>query len=281
VLKWAKTNGASNTVGLLTNPQVKVCEMDTEIVRPRDFYVYLHRKASSGEVFYVGKGAQARAWRHSGRGVHWHNIVAKYGLLVDILRDGLREWAAFELEASLITRYGRKDLKLGSLINRTDGGEGAACTSDAQKQRARDTLKSVMTTEAWRIAYDKGMTRRNASKQWREATRIGTEAQKAVDPKWLEKKRKTLVDNQACQDFRNKWLAGIYRRSESVEFRETIRRALSKPVYCIELDRVFASGKAAAQEVAGKPYGAAISKACRGERRTAHGMHWRFIDNPT
>jgi hypothetical protein len=42
-----------------------------------EFYVYLHRRATTGEIFYVGKGSNKRAWTAQGRNRHWQNIAAK------------------------------------------------------------------------------------------------------------------------------------------------------------------------------------------------------------
>jgi hypothetical protein len=97
----------------------------SEIIVPRDYYVYTHRKETTGEIFYVGKGSGNRAWSLK-RSNHWKNINNKHGCLVDIVQDGLQEWAAFELEVDLISLHGRNDLGLGKLINLTNGGDGAS-----------------------------------------------------------------------------------------------------------------------------------------------------------
>jgi hypothetical protein len=102
-----------------------------------DFYVYIHRKQSNGEVFYVGKGKDKRAWLKSGRTKYWYSVVNKHGLVVEIVLSGLQEWYAFELETDLITLYGRKDLGEGRLINMADGGEGASGTTRSAETRAR------------------------------------------------------------------------------------------------------------------------------------------------
>lgn len=47
-----------------------------------------------------------------------------------------------------------------------------------------------------------------------------------------------------------------------------------KPVYCVELDRVFESGIDACKELGIN--GSQLSKVCRGERQTCGGYHWRF-----
>lgn len=58
---------------------------------PSDFYVYLHRRATDGRVFYVGKGVSTRAWRKDKRNQHWKNIVKKHGYIVEIVQDGMQE----------------------------------------------------------------------------------------------------------------------------------------------------------------------------------------------
>lgn len=102
-----------------------------------DYYVYLHRKATTGEVFYVGKGKTRRAYDRFGRSNWWQRTVAKHGLIVEIKESGLQEWYAFEREAELIAYYGRADLKNGSLVNTTDGGEGSSGNVQSNETRRR------------------------------------------------------------------------------------------------------------------------------------------------
>lgn len=92
-----------------------------------DFYVYVHRKATTGEIFYVGKGCGKRAYAVGvDRSVHWNRLVKKHGHTIELVASGLQEWYAHELERELIAYHGRKNLGLGPLINKTDGGEGVS-----------------------------------------------------------------------------------------------------------------------------------------------------------
>lgn len=88
-----------------------------------DFYVYIHKKKATGEVFYVGKGKDSRAWSTKGRNRAWEYLVKKHDYIVEIVQDRLQEWYAFELEKDLIAFYGRRDCGHGTLVNLTDGGE--------------------------------------------------------------------------------------------------------------------------------------------------------------
>ncbi len=91
-----------------------------------NFYTYLHIRLDNGEPFYVGKGLKNkyRAYSTSNRTKYWWNIVKKYGYDIIILEDNLTNEQSCEIEKYWIKRIGRRDLKLGTLVNLTDGGEG-------------------------------------------------------------------------------------------------------------------------------------------------------------
>ena len=94
--------------------------MDNE----NSFYVYLHIRKDSLEVFYVGKGKNKRAYSKSDRNKYWKNIVAKCGYYIIIHHKNLNEEDAYLKEIELIDFYGRKDLNKGTLVNVTNGGDG-------------------------------------------------------------------------------------------------------------------------------------------------------------
>lgn len=84
------------------------------------FYTYAHYKKDNGSLFYIGKGSGNR-YLSKNRGQHWHNVVAKHGLDVQILAHWDKEEEAFEHEKLLISCF--RDLG-HLLINQTDGGDG-------------------------------------------------------------------------------------------------------------------------------------------------------------
>lgn len=87
----------------------------------KPFYVYVHRRATDGRVFYVGKGKGGRAWWHYDRNQRWNRTVAKYGFTAHIVMRFDREECAFSFERALIKHYGRENL-----CNMTDGGDGVS-----------------------------------------------------------------------------------------------------------------------------------------------------------
>ena len=98
-------------------------------VKPQGFYVYLHRRATDGSVFYVGKGKGDRAWRKSHRGQYWRRVATKYGVAVEIVNHGLSEVDAFDIERRLIS------LHADTICNMTTGGEGRSGRPQTETQK--------------------------------------------------------------------------------------------------------------------------------------------------
>lgn len=93
------------------------------------FFVYVHREADTGRVFYVGKGSRdkrdpaRRAHTAKRRSQLWQNIVLKHGLIVEVVAWFEGEQDAFDVERGLIAFYGRR-CDGGALCNLTLGGDG-------------------------------------------------------------------------------------------------------------------------------------------------------------
>lgn len=85
-----------------------------------EYYVYVHRRATTGEPFYYGKGKGDRAYIPDRN--DWHDrVVKKYGMRVDVLFSNLTEIVAYFLEVSAID-FARS--RGENITNKTSGGEG-------------------------------------------------------------------------------------------------------------------------------------------------------------
>jgi hypothetical protein len=103
--------------------------------------LYQHRRLDTNEIFYVGIGKTIkRAYYKHNRNRHWHNIVNKVGYKVEILSENLTWDDACEQERTLIAFIGRFDLKLGSLTNQTNGGDGSTNPSVETRQKRSQSL---------------------------------------------------------------------------------------------------------------------------------------------
>jgi hypothetical protein len=92
-----------------------------------NYYVYIYTDPTKNdEPFYVGKGSGNRYLSHlSRKGNHpLTNRLSKIGVKPNITKiECSTEQNAFLLEVGLIYRIGRKDIKTGTLLNLTEGGE--------------------------------------------------------------------------------------------------------------------------------------------------------------
>lgn len=99
--------------------------------------VYIHRKLTNREVFYVGIGNKDRPYQKAptSRSVLWHRVVAKHGYYIEIIRTGLTNEEACNIEIDLIDLIGRRDKKTGTLVNLTNGGEGVVGANQEHQQK--------------------------------------------------------------------------------------------------------------------------------------------------
>jgi hypothetical protein len=126
-----------------------------------NWYLYRHLKPC-GEVFYIGIGKTKnfkRAFEKQQRSNWWTSTIRKYPEYeVEILTTGLTKEEACDLEIILISWYKRKDCCDGSLVNMTDGGEGASgniCSIETRK-KISEANKKVVRTKEWGENISKG-----------------------------------------------------------------------------------------------------------------------------
>ena len=119
-----------------------------------DYYVYLYWRLDTNEPFYVGKGKRYRWCQLSNRNKHFNNIINKYPIVCEIVKDNLTEEEAHGIECwiinELVFEYGYSiDIKGADstdhychLVNQTWGGEGmSGCYS--LRNKTDDELKEI------------------------------------------------------------------------------------------------------------------------------------------
>jgi hypothetical protein len=110
--------------------------------------VYQHRRKDNNEVFYVGIGDNIqRAYHTCSRNKHWVNTVKKVNFSVEILYENISWEEACKKEQELIKLYGRKDLGIGPLVNKTDGGDGVKGMRHSDEYKNRLRLEGPMSKE--------------------------------------------------------------------------------------------------------------------------------------
>lgn len=85
------------------------------------YYTYTH-STPDGDIFYVGKGSDRRAFSTSDRSMAWREMVRLHdGLAIKIVSRFQTEAEAFEHERFLIKLHKEQG---ALLVNSTDGGRG-------------------------------------------------------------------------------------------------------------------------------------------------------------
>lgn len=99
-----------------------------------NYYVYEHVRLDNNSCFYVGKGIGRRI-NNPSRNEHHDRVMNKYGMSVRIVKDGLTEQEAYDLERKTIENYvfnlgygididGYRDDSSFYLTNQNFGGRG-------------------------------------------------------------------------------------------------------------------------------------------------------------
>ena len=97
------------------------------------YYTYTH-STPTGEIFYVGKGHDDRAYSYRDRGWAWRAAVAQAkGILIQIEAEWNTEEEAFEREKFLIKHHKSLGAKL---VNLTEGGLGPLGYKQSEARRA-------------------------------------------------------------------------------------------------------------------------------------------------
>lgn len=131
------------------------------------FYVYIYYD-DNGVPVYVGKGSSTRIDKHityvkkrlsrnKRMRTHFYNFLAKMIKQGKepkrlISQDKLVEKEAHELEIYLIKLFGRRDLKTGTLLNHTEGGEGSVGLKWSKESREgeKNGFYGKKHTENWK-----------------------------------------------------------------------------------------------------------------------------------
>lgn len=225
------------------------------------FYVYLHRRANDGKVFYVGKGKRDRATSKK-RNIYWKRVAEKYGYYIQIFAKNISEDMAFFIESELIKFYGK-----ANLTNLTDGGEGRSGNnqSNETKLKISKKMKGVPKTEETKLKMKIAQNKPDA---------IELRKKLSTNRKFSEITKKKISLKTIAQH-----------QSKELSIKRTMayRKVMSKKIICTNLNLCFsaiADAELFLIENFNVKKGANknISTVLKGRRVSAYGFQWKYIE---
>lgn len=183
------------------------------------YYVYAWYIKNSGEIFYIGKGTGNRYKTRTRENVYFMRIINKYDCEPMILKDGLSEKEAFDLEIKLIAYYRVHSKRFTNVL---DGGDSPPDTTGIPRT---DEWKKNISENLKKYYNDNPEAKENISKRMkaflqtekgREFTKKSIEAKKNDEYRNSQreksmianntpeyKKRQSEIMKQRCQTERN------------------------------------------------------------------------------
>lgn len=213
--------------------------------QPGKFYVYVYLDPRPGkglQPIYVGKGTvdldrASYHWERRCVNPFLQRVLDKIraaGLVPQITIAAYMEdeEEAFSMERDLISQYGRRDLRTGSLCNLTEGGQGTAGLKYSE-ERLRKAREQFSTPE-WRQ-----MMSQIALNAWAnpevKAERVARIRQTAADPAHRAKLRAAIlksrteeVRNRISVVMREAWQSDEYRAKQAASRAEAHARPEEK-----------------------------------------------------
>jgi hypothetical protein len=191
-------------------------------------YLYRHIRLDKNEPFYIGIGCTIyRAYDFKRRSKWWKRIYDKTDIEVDIIFDNLTKEEVREKEKEFIALYGRKDLKTGTLVNMTDGGDGAlnAIIREETREKKRQRIVSLET----KMKLSERMKKNTYSKGHKPSKEVIEKRRQGIlkrgykhPPEVIEKINKTKKERGAKAKIVFDSVNGIY-YSSAVEAAELLK----------------------------------------------------------
>lgn len=223
------------------------------------FYVYLHRKKSNGQVFYVGKGHGNRAFDKHKRSNWWKSIVAKHGFFAEIIETEYQDWYASEREIELIAYYGRENL-----CNMTDGGDGASgyVFTDEDRRKISEKRKGYKQTDEAKRKLSEHRSGKKLSLELRKKLSIAQ------------------TGRRHTEETKAKISAGNIGKKMPQSAKDHYRKIYSKTIVCsngMNFDGCNHAAEWLQENGWPKACGSNIWACCKGKAKTAYGFTWEMI----
>jgi hypothetical protein len=228
-----------------------------------NYYVYEYFIIDTGEVFYVGKGKNDRAFKYK-RNKFCEDMKNTHEWNIRIVNENLMEEDAFNKERDLIKYY--RDNTNYRLTNQTDGGDGVSGWKPPQTFRIK---QSNISKERW-----------NSDGFREKMIEIRRDEDGIFHSKKFKQKMSSITKGSLNGNYNNRWddeqklHLSIIRKELSLA--KGTKNPKSKKIMCVENGKIFDYIRLAQKEYKVKSE-ASFSVALDNPRRTCSDLHWVTI----
>lgn len=248
------------------------------------YYVYAWYTKDTNEIFYIGKGTGNRYLTRKRENKFFMNILNAHDCDSVILKDGLSEKEAFDLEIILI-EYFRKNSRI--LTNICDGGENPPkMYGKRPKEWAENVRKGLI--DAYQNNPELRAKSSERMKNFLQTNKGHEFARRSIESRKNEEFRKSQSikckaanNTPEYKERQSKLMKEIYSSEKLRERKRGKNNHRAQPVKQFSLDGNFIKEYDTITQ-ASKETGvgiARISDVARGNRKTAGGFIWKFSND--
>ena len=248
-----------------------------------EYSLYVHTCPNGKKYIGITSMPVERRWRKGQayeNNSHFTNAIKKYGwenIKHKVLFSNLTEEKAKQLEKQYILMFKTNDRRYG--YNITDGGEGVKGFrfSEESKRKMSEKRKGHKFSEEHNANISralKGIPKSEEHKLKQRMTMTGRKASEETKKKFSEMRsgdKNPRYGKHCSEETKAKISAANKGKTISEYTKQRTTEVLGKPIYCVELSRVFPTRKAFADFIGTDPSN--ITATLSGRQKTIKGYH--------